>query len=160
MHLITDDICTYINTEYVFTVIQSQKKIIVTRNPESDEDFDNSMLNTFLKNQAYVIDQSPVSECSEVQDKGLTKVVLDATKVKVNGLNADKLTYFFDTGSGKLKKTITTYDRGYEIRRMSITYYNFSTNYKYNFPKDLVGMFLDDSGNLKAKYRGYELIAN
>lgn len=160
VHLITDDICTYTDENYVFTVLNSQKKILVTRNPESEGGTDKTLLETFLKNQTFVIEKSQLVECAEVTGKGWTKVVLDAANIQIQGLNIDKLTYFFDNRTGQLKKTVTTYDRGYKIRRMSITYNDFQTNYKYNFPKNLMDMFLDAAGNLKPKYRGYELITN
>lgn len=160
LHMVSSDISTYMNKDYVFTVINSQKKIIVTRNPKDTEGGFESAFNTFVSNQNYVIEQSRLAECSEDPEKGLSKVVLDANDIEVQGLKVDKLTYYFDKKSGGLKKTITTYNRGYEIRRMSITYHDLQTNYKYTFPTDLVAQFLDSKGNLKPKYREYELIAN
>lgn len=161
VHLISSEISTYTNKEYVFTVMHKQKKILVSRNPESDPEFDGAgIFGTFLNNQEHIISKATVSECSEVSEKGLYKVVLDVSQLKINGFHADKLTYYFDSKTKKLKKTITSYGKGYQLRRMSITYYDFQTDYKYTFPKDLVGMFLDSKGKLKPKYNGYELITN
>lgn|SRR3989338_3959494 len=155
VHSISDQLKTYMDDDYVFTIIEARKQIVVTRNPK-DEVSPNAMQN-FLKNQKLILGKCSVQECSMDKEKGTKKIVLDATKTGIKGFFGEKLTYYFDA-KGNLKKTVTTYSRGYTIRRMSITINSMNFSSSYKFPTKLYDMFLDAKGKLKSKYSGYQLI--
>ena len=156
VHVISKDLKSYMDDTYLFTVIEGQKKVIVTRNPSSETD--PSAISNFLKNQEAIIKKCTVLECTIDKSKGIRKISLDGTNTEISGFEAEELTYFFKHSTGDLKKTITTYSRRYPVRRMSITINEFNTNANYKFPKKLYDKFLDEYGKLKGAYKGYQLI--
>ncbi|GEM_PF-5697300 len=156
VHVLSNEMKSYMDKKYVFTVLDGQKKIIITRNPS--EEVNPTSVQTFIKNQKGIIERCKVTECSEDATKGIRKIVLDASDINVKGFAGDELIYYFDSKSGDLSKTITTYSRAYKIRRMSITVDKLDFNSSYKFPAELTNMFLESNGELKAKYKGYQLI--
>lgn len=156
LHVISGELKLYMDKTYVFTIIEKQKQIILSRNPETTKD--EASISLFYKNQESVIKSCKVSECSYDKVKGLTKIVLDAKDVNVEGVEIESMTYYFKKNSGQLVKTITNYTKNYPIRRMSISYNELNFNSNYKFPSKLSDMFLDSNGELKSKYNGYQLI--
>lgn len=154
--VISNEMKIFMDEDFMFTVLESQKKIILTLNPQKAAD--PTSIKRFLKNQEYVVRECEILQCSLDESKGIRKVVLDANNVDLEGLKADKLTYFFKEGSTDLMKTITTYDRSYPVRRMSMTINTMNFNSSYKFPKNLYSSFLDSNGKLRPKYKGYQLI--
>jgi hypothetical protein len=155
VHTISDKLKTYMDDDYVFTIIEDQKQIIVTKNPKDEVSPDAMKL--FLNNQKMILEKCDVIECSNDREKNTKKIVLDATKTGIKGFHGDKMTYYFDF-KGNLKKTISTYTRAYSIRRMAITINEMNFNSSYKFPEKLYDMFLDSKGKLKSKFAGYQLI--
>jgi hypothetical protein len=157
LHVLSDVLNTYADTNTVVSLSRLTKKIIVGSNTKTQ--FSNMLNNTSQMSDSLLWKNFGVSSCKAVagHKEYNQELVLQAKKTNAE---VRQIVYLYHQQSAALYKVTNKYSKSAQLEELNYTFYKIDYQYSGSDikSKNINSFFFDSKGKLLPAYAGYELI--
>jgi len=157
LHVLSDVLNTYADTNTVISVSKLTKKIVVGSNTKAQ--FSKMLNNSSQLSDSLLWKNFDVSSCKAIDGhkEYNHEVVLQAKKTNTE---VRQISYLYNQQSSALYKVTNKYSKSAQLEELN--YFFYKIDYEYNGSdlksKTITSLFFDGKGKLLPAYAGYELI--
>jgi hypothetical protein len=155
MHFFSEQANIYMDEKDVLIVMPYQRMVVINNN---NQELSKKRFNEdFFDMRRSFLDSCTVLKC-ELRDANHKIAVLKVNPAKAaENILIDNMVYEFDPVAGKILSVTVNYLIDYKLKQMAVFYHDISTTSVYTFPS-LRSQILDKKGNVRDKYKNYEIV--